>query len=54
MDGALRAAGDRAVLAITHDGTLLDGFDRVLTLRAGRAAAWDCGKPAVTSAEIPR
>jgi thiol reductant ABC exporter CydC subunit len=38
MAGVLRAAGERGVLAITHDATLLNGFDRVMALRAGHAA----------------
>jgi ATP-binding cassette subfamily C protein CydC len=35
MAGVLRAAGERAVLTITHDGAQLGGFDRVLLLRDG-------------------
>ncbi len=36
LAGVLHAAGARGVLAITHDGTLLEGFEQVLSLRHGR------------------
>jgi ABC-type multidrug transport system fused ATPase/permease subunit len=52
MRGALAAAGERGVLAITHDAGLLDGFDRALALHAGRIV--DCGKQLTKSTEIPR
>jgi thiol reductant ABC exporter CydC subunit len=36
--GVLAAAGERGVLVITHDASLLEGFDRVVALRGGRLA----------------
>ncbi|HEY2767173.1 MAG TPA: ATP-binding cassette domain-containing protein [Solirubrobacteraceae bacterium] len=53
MAGALHAAGERGVLAITHDRELLRGFDRVLAL-GGSVLAADCGKPEVMTAVISR
>jgi thiol reductant ABC exporter CydC subunit len=41
MAGVLHAAGERGVLAITHDATLLEGFDRVLALHDGSVAVRD-------------
>ncbi len=52
LAGVLAAARPRGVLMITHDSSLLDGFDRVLSLRQGTLAK--CGKPPAPSVVLAR
>ncbi|HSZ68883.1 MAG TPA: ATP-binding cassette domain-containing protein [Solirubrobacteraceae bacterium] len=49
MAGVRDAAGERAVLAITHDATLLEGFDRVVALRTARVVVSDDRESAVAA-----
>jgi ABC-type transport system involved in cytochrome bd biosynthesis fused ATPase/permease subunit len=52
LAGVLAGAGPRGVLVITHDSSLLDGFERLLALREKTLANY--GKPLTRSVAITR